>query len=329
MRARANSAAVLVLIALLMAMVVQAQTSGTMRHIGLLSVGTDPARPLPRQWHSFLDGLRALGWVEGQNVAIERRFAGGRSDVVPQFARELVQAGVDVIVATGLRENQAARQATSTIPIVMVVVDDPIGAGFVQSLARPGGNITGLTFTASGIGQKYVELLKAAAPAVTRMAIVASRPQPPELLKEMHDAARALGVGLPAPIIVRGPEEFDSVFARAKSEGLGALIFPSDGLTVLHRKLVVDLALKHRVPAIYTQREHAEAGGLMTYGASFAERFRRAAAFVDKILRGARPADLPVEQPTKFELVLNAKTAKAIGLTFPATLVTRADEVLQ
>jgi len=306
-----------------------AQGSGRIPRIGLLSVGSDPARPLAPQWVEFVEALRGLGYVEGRNIAFERRFAAGRSELLPQFAIELAKSNVDVIVGTGLRENQAARHATTTIPIVMIVVDDPVGAGLVKSLARPGTNVTGLTFSAPGLGQKYVELLKQAAPSVNRMAIIASRPQPQELLRGMQDAARILNVTLVVPTLVRGRGDFEPVIAGAKRDGVGGLIFPNDGLTVLHRDLTVGLAIKHRLPAIYAQREHADEGALMTYGASFTERFRRAAVFVDKILKGAKPADLPVEQPTSFELVLNAKTAKAIGLTFPQELRGRAERVVE
>lgn len=254
---------------------------------------------------AFFDGLRALGYVEGQNILIERRFAAGKSERVPAFATELVQLGVNLIVATGNRENQAAHQATTTIPVIMIVVPDPVGMGLVASLARPGGNITGLTFGASGLAEKYVELLREAVPSATRMAVVVSRQQPAALLEELQGAARALKVALFTPTLVRGPEEYEPIFARAKRDGVGGLIFPIDALTVLHRQLIVDLVAKYRLPAIYTLREHVEAGGLMAYGASFPDLFRRAATFADRILKGARPADLPVEQPTRFELVLN------------------------
>ena len=313
----------------LMPLAASAQQTPKMPRIGLLSVGSDPSRPLSPQWLAFLDGLRALGYVEGQNVMIERRFAAGKSERVAGMASELVQLGVDIIVATGLRENQAARQATRTIPIVMVVVDDPVEAGFVESLARPGGNVTGLAFSTTGIGEKYVELLGQAVLSVKRMAVVASRPMPPGLLKEMQGAARTMHIALSSPIMVRGPDEYESVFTNMRADRIGGVIFPSDALAVLHRQKVVELAAKHRLPALYSHREFVEAGGLMAYGPSFVERFRRAATFVDRIIKGAKPADLPVEQPTKFELILNLKAAKTIGLTFPPALLTRADEVLQ
>ena len=313
----------------LMPLAASAQQTPKMPRIGLLSVGSDPSRPLSPQWLAFLDGLRALGYVERQNIVIERRFAAGKSERVAGMASELVQLGVDIIVATGLRENQAARQATRTIPIVMVVVDDPVEAGFVESLARPGGNVTGLAFSTTGIGEKYVELLGQAVLSVKRMAVVASRPMPPGLLKEMQGAARTMHIALSSPIMVRGADEFESVFTKMRADRIGGVIFPSDALAVLHRQKVVELAAKHRLPALYSHREFVEAGGLMAYGPSFVERFRRAATFVDRIIKGAKPADLPVEQPTKFQLVLNVKTAKTLGLTFPPALLTRADEVLQ
>jgi putative ABC transport system substrate-binding protein len=303
--------------------------AGKVPRIGLLSVGSDPSRPLSPQWLAFLDGLRALGYVEGQDIVIERRFATGGSERVAGMAHELVQLGVDVIVATGLRENRAAGQATRTIPIVMVVVDDPVEAGFVESLARPGRNVTGLAFSATGIGEKYVELLGKAVPSAKRMAVVASRPVPVGLLKEMQGAARTMHIALLSPIMVRGAEEFESVFRNARADRIGGLIFPSDALAVLHSQRVVELAAKYRFPAFYSHREFVEAGGLMAYGPSFVERFRRAATFVDKILKGGKPADLPVEQPTKFELVINLKTANALGLTIPASLLQRADQVIE
>jgi ABC-type uncharacterized transport system substrate-binding protein len=308
---------------------VDAQRSARTPRIGLLSVGTDPSRPLPPQWLAFFDGMRALGWIDGQNILVERRFAAGKSERVGGFATELAQLGVDVIVATGLRENQAVRRATSTIPVVMVVVEDPVESGFVQSLARPGGNFTGVTFSTSGVGEKYVELLKEAVPSLTRAAILASRQPRPAFLEEMQGAARALRVVLSPPTLVREPAELEPAFARSAREGSGGLIFPIDAFTVLHRQAIVALATKYRLPAILASREHVEAGGLMAYGPSFPDRFRQAATFVDKILKGAKPADLPVEQPTRFELVVNLKTAKALGLTIPLSLLVRADQLIE
>jgi putative tryptophan/tyrosine transport system substrate-binding protein len=304
---------------------VGAQPSARTPRIGLLSGGTDPSSPLAPQWLAFFDAMRALGWVDGQNILVERRFAAGKSQRVSSFATELAQLGVDVIVATGLPENQAVRRATTTIPVVMVVVDDPVESGFVQSLARPGGNFTGVAFSTSGVGEKYVELLKQAVPSLTRAAILASHQPRPAFLGEMKGAALALGVVLSPPTLVREPAELEPILARIAREGSGGLIFPSDAFTFLHRQAVVALAAKYRLPAIYTFREHVEAGGLMAYGPSIPDRFRQAATFVDKILKGAKP----VEQPTKFELVINVKTAKALGLTIPPSVLLRADEVIQ
>jgi putative ABC transport system substrate-binding protein len=307
---------------------IDAQPAARRPAIGLLS-GTDPARPLPPRWQAFFEGLRALGWEDGQNVRVERRFSGGDTERVSRFATELVQLGVDVIVATGLRENQALRKATTTIPVVMVVVDDPVEAGFAQSLARPGGNFTGLAFSASGVSGKYVELLKETVPTLARVAVLASRPPRPALLQEMEEAARKLKVALLPTILVRESGELAPTFAQAARNGTGCLIFPADAFTLFHRQAIVDLAAQHRIPAIYAFGELVEAGGLMAYGPSFPGRFRQAATFVDKILKGAKPADLPVEQPTTFELVVNQKAAKALGLTIPASVRARADQVIQ
>jgi putative ABC transport system substrate-binding protein len=274
--------------------------------------------------------MRALGWIDGQNILVERRFAAGRSERVPSYAMELTRLGVDVIVATGLRENQAVRLVTTAIPVVMVVVDDPVESGFVQSLARPGGNFTGVTFSTSGIGEKYVQLLKQAVPSLTRAEILASRQQRPAFLEEMQGAARAFGVALSPPTLLRDLAELEPILARTARETNSGLIFPSDAFTtVLHRQAIVAQVAKYRLPAIYASTEQVEAGGLLAYGPSFPDRFRQAATFVHKILKGARPADLPVEQPTKFELAVNLKTAKALGLTIPASLLARADQVIE
>lgn len=308
---------------------VSAQPSERTPRIGLLSAGTDPPSPLAPQWLAFFDAMRALGWVDGQNLLVERRFAGGKSERVAGFATELVQLSVDVIVATGLPENEAVRRTRTTIPVVMVVVDDPVESGFVQSLARPGGNFTGVAFSIPGVGEKYVELLKEAVPSLTRAAILASHQQRPAFLDEMKRAAGALGIALPPPILVRGPAELEPVLARTAREGGGGLIFPSDAFTFVHRQAIVALVAKYRLPAIYAFREHVEAGGLMAYGPSIPDRFRQAATFVDKILKGARPADLPVEQPTRLELIVNLKTAKGLGLRMTPALLVRADQVIE
>lgn len=307
---------------------VSAQSSGRTARIGLLSGGTDPSAPLAPQWLAFLDTMRYLGWVDGQNLLVERRFAGGKSERVSSFATELAQLSVDVIVATGLPENEAIRRTRTTIPVVMVVVDDPVESGFVQSLSRPGGNFTGVAFSIPGVGEKYVELLKEAVPSLTRAAILTSQPQRPAFLDELKRAARALRIAILPPILVRETSELEAILARTAREGSG-LIFPSDAFTFVHRQAIVALVAKYRLPAIYTFREHVEAGGLIAYGPSIPDRFRQAATFVDKILKGAKPADLPVEQPTRFELIVNLKTAKALGLKITPALLVRADQVIE
>jgi putative ABC transport system substrate-binding protein len=231
-------------------------------------------------------------------------------------------------VVTGCGGVAAARQSTASIPIVTILAEDPVERGLVKSLARPGGNITGLTFTAPGVGEKYVEFLREAAPTVPRMTVLASRPPAPSLVNEMRDAARTVGVTLAPITFIKGAEDLDAFFARARRDNT-AVIAPSDGLTVLHRTHVVAAAQKHAVPVIYPNREFVAIGGLMAYGASFVDLFRRAPTFVDKILKGAKPAELPMEQPTKFELVLNLKTARGLGIAIPQTLQARVDEVIQ
>jgi putative ABC transport system substrate-binding protein len=305
----------------------EAQAPSKLPRIGLLSLGTDPAAPLPSQWVAFFDGMRALGYVEDRTVRIERGFAGGRSERLPQLARTLVQR-VDIMVVTGPREVEAARQATTTLPIVTIVAPDPVASGLAASLARPGGNVTGLTVSASGVAQKYVELLREAVPSMTRVAIVASR-QNPEVQREVQEAADGLRVVLLPTVIATQAGEFETLIARVKRDGAGGIIVPSDGVANLHRQQVVDAAARHQMPAIYTIREFVDAGGLMAYGASFADLFRRAPTFVDKLLKGARPRDLPMEQPTKFELVVNLKTARALGLNLSPVLLARADEVIE
>ena len=307
---------------------VGAQPSVKMARIGIISAGADPSRPEP-QWSAFVEVLRGLGYAEGRNIVIERRFAAGKSERLRGFAAELVRLNVDVIVVAGPPEVEAARGATTTIPIVTIEAPDLVARGLIASLARPGGNITGLTLGAPGAGEKYVELLREAVPSVTRMVVLITRQPAPGVLEEMRDKAKALNVALPAPTFLHGPDEFDAAVARAKRDGASGLIFPSDGVTDPHRRRLVGLAAKYRLPAIYTQRESVESGGLMAYGPSLVDLHRRAAAFVDKILRGAKPADLPMEQPTKFDLLLNLRTAKALGVAFPATLVARADEVVR
>jgi len=295
--------------------------------VGLLTLGADPTRS--GFWQKFLEAMSELNYVEGRNLIVRRAFADGKADRLPGLVADLVQAQVDVIVTTSTPETLAAKRATSTIPIVMTVVPDPVEQGLVASLARPGGNITGLTSVVPGISQKYVELLREAVPLASRFAVVGAPNSPfPEIRRELQAAARHFGITVSFTEI-KGPDDLDPALARAKKDGAGGIIAALGAFTYAHRVKLVQLALKHRLPGIYWARDYVEPGGLMSYGASFDDVGRRAAYFVDRILKGAKPADLPVEQPTKFELVINMKTAKALGLTIPQTLLLRADQVIE
>jgi putative tryptophan/tyrosine transport system substrate-binding protein len=301
-----------------------AQPAGKAYQVALLSNAVDPAawRVL---YKPFIDAMRDLNYVEGRNLVFKPAFADGHADRLSALATDLVKAKVDVIVASAPTEVAAAKQATLAIPIVMWLVPDPVGSGLVGSLAHPGGNVTGLTSLVPGLTQKYVELLRDALPLAQRFAIVGSSPT--ATLRQVEAAARSLGLTLSAAK-VSGPEDFGAVLAQLKKAGVAGIIVALDGVTFLHRALFVQQALKHRLPGIYWAPEYVEAGGLMTYSANTDELRRRAATYVDKILKGAKPADLPVEQPTKFELVINLKTAKVLGLTIPPSLLLRADQVI-
>ena len=302
----------------------RAQEAGKTYTVGLVSIGTDPGQS--SLWQSFVDGMRERGYVEGRNLVVKRAF--GNSDRLAGMLAELVAARVDAIVTTGPRETRTARRATATIPIVMTFVEDPVAEGFVKSLAQPGTNVTGLTSLVPGLSQKYVELLNEVLPTARRFGVVATRDPVPENRHELEAAVKARGLTL-SFLVVSEPVDFDTTLARAKREGATGIIAPVDGVTFRHRRALVEAALKHRLPGIYWAREYGEAGGLMTYGASLADLRRHAAIYVDKILRGAKPAELPIEQPTKFDLVINLKTAKALGLTIPPSLLVRADQVIE
>jgi putative ABC transport system substrate-binding protein len=308
----------------------KAQPREKVPRVGYLSPGS-PSEPFRRRrFEAFRQGLRELGYVEGQNIAIESRWAEGKYDRYSALAADLVRLKVDVIVAVGGRATQDAQQATRTIPIVMSVVIDPVGSGLVSSLARPGGNVTGLTIMASDLVGKQLELLKEVVPKVSRVALLwnPANPGSAPQLREAEAAARALGVRLQT-LEARGPQEIDSAFAAMTRERAGALLILPDAIFGNQRRQIAELAAKRRLPSLLGVGEYAEAGGLMTYSANNLDLERRAATFVDKILKGAKPADLPVEQPAKFELVINLRTAKAIGLTIPQSLLLRADEVIQ
>jgi len=279
---------------------------------------------------AFRQGLRELGYVEGQNIRIESRWAEGKYDRLPGLAAELVRLKIDVIITYSAPAIQAAKRATRTIPIVMGGVIDPIAPGFVASLERPGGNVTGLSIMAPEMAGKQLEILKEMVPKVTRVAVlgnpgnVGTAPQ----LRQVQDAALALKVQLQF-LEARGPHDIDNAFAAMAKGGAGAAVVLVDAMFEEHQTRITDLALSRRLPSAYGLIQFVEAGGLVFYGAQEADRFRRAAVFVDKILKGTKPGDLPIEQPTKFELVINMKTAKALGLTIPQSLLLRADEVIQ
>jgi putative tryptophan/tyrosine transport system substrate-binding protein len=279
---------------------------------------------------AFRQGLRELGYVEGKNIIIESRFAEGKTDRLPALAADLVRLKVDVIVSAGPAVTRPASEATKTIPIVMAQDGDPVANGFVASLARPGGNITGLATLAPELSGKQLELLKEIVPKLSRVAIIgnSTRPGNAQALKEIEFAAGALGVQLQY-VDVREPKDIETAF-RTQSKGRAeAVLVLNSPVLNSQRKQLTDLAAKNRLPTIYDRREFVDDGGLMSYGTNLADLSRRSATYVDKILKGAKPADLPVEQPTKFELVINLKTAKQIGLTIPQSVLYRADKVIK
>jgi ABC-type uncharacterized transport system substrate-binding protein len=305
--------------------IAEAQQPKKIPRIGFLS-------PLesPQYFAAFRQGLRELGYTEGKNVVIEYRSAKGIPERFPDLAAELVRLNVDVIVAASGGRALAAKNATSTIPIVIGTTGDPVASGLVASLARPGGNITGLTALGTELTGKRLELLKEAVPRASRI-VVLSTPGSTEggaSLKAMEVAAQPLGIELRVQE-VRDPGEFEKTFAAITKEHAGAIMVLTGPLLTTHRKQIVEFAAKSRLPAMYGISEFVDAGGLMFYGASLPEMYRRAAAYVDKILKGTRPADLPVEQPTKFELVINLRTAKQIGVTIPQRVLARADRVIK
>jgi putative ABC transport system substrate-binding protein len=306
---------------------VQAQPARTVPRVGFLFYGAPGASP---EIEAFRQGLRDHGYVEGQNITIEYRFANGRVGQLPELAAELARSKLDVIVAPGTPAAMAAKKATSTIPIVFAGVADAVGAGLAATVARPGGNTTGLTSMSAELGGKRLELLKVVAPKASRVAVLYNPADRSNVLvlKELQESAPALGLTL-HPLAVRGPGEFEGAFAAMARERSHALFGAAGALTTEHRRTLVDLAARSRVPAMWGERQFVEAGGLMSYAVNFYDEVRRAAAYVDKILRGVRPADLPVERPTQFELVINLKTAKALGLKIPPSLLARTDRIIE
>jgi ABC-type uncharacterized transport system substrate-binding protein len=322
---------VLTLCALLIALssFAQAQQPAKVPRIGYL--GGASLSAIPARIEAFRQGLRELGYVEGKNLVIEWRSAEGKLDRLPALAAELVRLKVDVIVTGGPTNTRAAKGATSTIPIVMTNDSDPVGTGVVASLARPGGNITGLATLRSELSGKQLELLKEIIPKLSRVAFFGTSTDPAnaESLRETELAAGTFGVKVQY-LDVLSPKDIETAFrAAGKGRADAVLMLVVGPVANSRRKEFAELAVKSRLPAIYYQREYVEAGGLMSYGTSVTDLDRRAAVYVDKILKGAKPADLPVEQPTKFELVINLKTAKQIGLTIPPNVLVRADKVIK
>jgi putative tryptophan/tyrosine transport system substrate-binding protein len=283
---------------------------------------------------AFRQGLQDLGYLEGKNILVEYRFIEGNPESIPGLLAELLQLKVDVLVATSPAAIRAAKQATSTIPIVMVTTQDPVAAGIVNSLARPGGNVTGLTQLARDLSGKRLELLKEAIPTLSRVGVLTVAGPPPTgistALKEYEAAARALKIPIQSLQVVRGPNpDLERAFREAIKGRVNALITARNQVLTPHTRKIGELALKNRLPSMHEVKHYAEIGGLMSYGANDSDLFRRAATYVDKILKGTKPADLPVEQPTKFEFVINLKTAKALNLTIPQSVLFRADLVIK
>ena len=285
----------------------------------------------PSMVDSFRQGLRELGYVEGQTVALEYRYPEGQPERLPALAAELVSLPVDVLVTSGAPGIRAAQRATDTLPIVMAAIGDAVESGFVQSLARPGGNTTGLSFLGIPTAVKQLELLKEAVPGVTRVAAIrdaATAPSLGETLRQVGEAARAMGLEL-EPLVVPAPDGLAGAFDAARAVGASAVHVQTSPAFTAHRQALVDLGIRARLPTMYPQREFAEAGGLLAYGVNLPNLYRRAATYVDKILKGAKPADLPVEQPTTFDFVINLKTAQGLGVTIPPLILQQATEIIQ
>jgi putative tryptophan/tyrosine transport system substrate-binding protein len=306
----------------------EAQQPAKVLRIGFLSAPSPSA--VAARAEAFRQGLRDLGHVEGQDIVIEYRYAEGKLDRFPALAAELVRLKVDVIVTGTSAGTRSAKEATATIPIVMAQDGDPVGNGFVASLARPGGNITGLATLFPETSGKQLELLREIVPKLSRVAVLgnASQPGHPQALREINLAADGFGVQVQY-LEVRGPKDIETAFRAASNEHANAVLVLGSPVVVSQRRQVADLAVKSRLPAIYGRPEYMEDGGLMFYGPSYTDLYRRAATYVDKILKGAKPADLPIEQPKKFEFIINLKAAKQIGLTIPPNVLARADKVIR
>ena len=328
MKKAAVSSILVAVVLLTLGVTAEAQQPTKVPRIGFLA--TVSRSTLWDRVDAFRQGLRELGYVEGKSIVIEWRFAENKADRLPGLAAELVRLKVDVIVTAAPPPTRAAKEATSTIPIVMAFADDPVGSGFVASLARPGGNITGLATLSPEIGGKQLELLKEIVPRLSRVAILGTStvPQYATMVKEIELAAKALGVKA-LFLDVQNPKDIETAFRTASKGRASAIVVLSGPVLRTQQKQIVDLAVKNRLPATYVRPEFVADGGLMTYGVNMNDLYRRAATYVDKILKGAKPADLPVEQPMKFELVINLKAAKQIGLTIPPNVLARADRVIK
>src|SRR5215467_9752753 len=319
--------AVVLALSILAPLAAEAQPAGRLPRVGVIWEGAT----LPSSATGFGQGLRELGYTEGQNIIVEYRHTAGRSDQFPKFATELIALGVDVLVVRGTVSAQSAKAVTSTVPIVFALAGDPVGSGLVASLARPGGNATGLSNLVSELSGKQLEILKAAAPQVSRIGVLYNPVNPASrvALEEARASARTLAVALEVQEI-RQPDELARAFSVLRARRAGALLVVSDPVfSGAHVSEVLRLAVESRLPAIYGSRLFAEAGGLFSYGPSFIDNLRRAAGYVDKILKGAKPADLPVQQPTKIEFVINMKSAKALRLNVPQSLLLRADAIIE
>jgi putative ABC transport system substrate-binding protein len=308
---------------------VEAQPAGKVWRIGLLSyAASDPASAA--RWKAFRDRLRELGYVEGQNVIFESRWGGGQVGRLRGLAAELIDAKVDILVTASSEAALAAKQATSSIPIVTATGADPVELGLVASLARPGGNVTGVFSMSNELAGKRLELLKQLIPRISRVAFLRDPDNRASALnlRNAESAAKSLGVVVQG-FSVRGPKECDAAFVAMKRARIDAVILGENTPFFADRRRIADLAIVYRLPMVAQAKEYAEAGGLVSYGPDYPDQYRHAAEYVDKILKGAKPGDLPIEQPTKFELVINMKTAKALGLTIPPSVLGRADEVIQ
>jgi putative ABC transport system substrate-binding protein len=304
-----------------------AQQGRAYHRIGVLTLSVAFSTPT---FQAFRQALRDLGYVEGQNIALELRFANGSAERLADMATDLVRTKVDVIVTESVLAAREARNATATIPIVTAIHGDPVGAGLAASLTRPGGNVTGLSLLAPELSGKRLELLKEVHPKATRVAVIwnVTNPAASSFLAESRTASRSLGVGIHS-VEVRAPSDLDGAFEAITAARPSACMTLPDGMLLAHAKRIVDFVARTRIPAVFPDSEFATAGGLMTYGPSLAANFRQAATYVVKILKGAHPANLPIEQPSKFELIINLKTAKVLGLTIPPSLLARADQVIE